>query len=677
MPGICLNMIVKDEARILERCLASVAPWINHYVIADTGSRDGTPDLVTRFFKERDVPGEVVHLPFENFEQARNGALEAARASKDEFDYILLTDADMELVVEDDAFRDQLKEPAHLVRQVAGIEYDNIRFVSRHLDARYVGVTHEFLDTRGCSGEPRIDGAWFNDHAEGSSRSVKSKRDAKLLRDGLKKDPGNARYMFYLAQTYKDLERWDEAIRWYERRIAAGGYAEEVWYSQYQIAHCERARGRREHFVTAALKAYQMRPQRSEPLLMLATDHRERGENEVAVMFAEMGAGIPVPADHLFLETYAYRHGFRHEIAIAGFYSVHPSVRAQAYEDCMDLTTTASAPRFVRDTAIRNAIHYLRSATEAFGDRIRLHKLAIEATSPELVAMNPSVAVRREDGALVANVRWVNYRIGAWPPVIRTENEHVTLALDDAGVRVLSRRLLVDATGVERVPHARIRGFEDLRIFEWRGGWWATSTTRDLSVDEHAEIVLLRLELPPDPRTSGRIVSAHPQRGVSSGRHEKNWVPLVRDDELLLVYEADPTTVLRIDPETLSAVETARSTPDLALDHLRGSSQAVPFIVDDGRTGFLYLAHEALEEGGGRIYSHRLVWLDENLEVGHVSDPFYFTRRGVEFCAGLASYGDDLVLSFGVHDAEAWLAIVPRDAAREWLLAPARRRGTP
>ena len=75
MAGVCLNMIVKNEAAILERCLASVAPFVDHYVIADTGSKDGTPDLIRDFFTPRGIPGEIVHVPFKNFEQARNAAL--------------------------------------------------------------------------------------------------------------------------------------------------------------------------------------------------------------------------------------------------------------------------------------------------------------------------------------------------------------------------------------------------------------------------------------------------------------------------------------------------------------------------------------------------------------------------------------------------------------------------
>ncbi|CAN5517015.1 hypothetical protein BH11ACT8_BH11ACT8_30930 [soil metagenome] len=46
MTGVCLSMIVKDEAHCIEECLASVLPLITRWVVVDTGSTDGTQDLV-------------------------------------------------------------------------------------------------------------------------------------------------------------------------------------------------------------------------------------------------------------------------------------------------------------------------------------------------------------------------------------------------------------------------------------------------------------------------------------------------------------------------------------------------------------------------------------------------------------------------------------------------------
>ncbi len=128
---LCLNMIVKDEAAIIGRCLSSVADHVDAYVIGDTGSTDGTPEAIERFFAGRGIPGELHRFPFETFGQARNEALGRARASALPGDYLLLVDADMELVVHDPAFRDGLAAPAYRMVQRAGVSYRNMRLLGR------------------------------------------------------------------------------------------------------------------------------------------------------------------------------------------------------------------------------------------------------------------------------------------------------------------------------------------------------------------------------------------------------------------------------------------------------------------------------------------------------------------------------------------------------------------
>src|SRR6266404_7096622 len=98
---LCLNMIVKNEAANIERCLVPAVPVISAWVICDTGSTDDTAGRIEQFFRQRSIPGERHHVSFINFEHARNEALVRARRSPLAFDYLLLADADMELVVED------------------------------------------------------------------------------------------------------------------------------------------------------------------------------------------------------------------------------------------------------------------------------------------------------------------------------------------------------------------------------------------------------------------------------------------------------------------------------------------------------------------------------------------------------------------------------------------------
>src|SRR4029077_18554814 len=133
----------------------------------------------------RNLPGELHSFSFHNFEQARNAALDCAGASPLGYDYLLLADADMELVVEDRDFRAKLEAPGYrlIQRTDSTLTYSNTRLVQRNAGARYHGVTHEYLDVPG--GVKEFQGVWYRDHASGSNRVDKFERDIRLLSEAL------------------------------------------------------------------------------------------------------------------------------------------------------------------------------------------------------------------------------------------------------------------------------------------------------------------------------------------------------------------------------------------------------------------------------------------------------------------------------------------------------------
>ena len=660
MPRLCLNMIVRNEAAIIERCLASVAPWIDAWVVADTGSTDGTPERIRAFFEDAGIPGELHEIPFEDFSSARNLALAACRKSAAPFDYVLLADADMELVVEDPGFRGRLSAEAHLVQQRSGISYLNVRLVRRASAARYVGVTHEYLDT----GSPPevLSGLWFRDHSDGSNRPDKRERDLRLLGEGLEREPANGRYMFYLAQTLRDAGRWAEALEWYRRRVAAGGPSEECWYAMYAAALCLKEMGDEPGFVWQVFEAYGARPWRAEPLYHLAAHYRTTGRNEACAAVSEIGSKIPYPdQDALFVEDFVYQAGFRDELSIAGFYCWDPQRRSKGAEACLSLTIDPAAPPWVRDRARANSIFYSPTAAEMFGG-CELKSLEVPC-DPPFVPLNPSVWTDGE--RWLAIVRTVNYAI--------TEQSY---AIRDGSGKYCTRNWLVPLDGDFRATGAReIRdlsagpprfpswwdGFEDCRLFEVAGRLLASCTVLDRTPESRAEMAVLELD------AAGDVSAVHVQRSVCPDVHQKNWVPLVRGGELLFVYKTDPTVLLRFDPAARQARVFQTGRPEASLEALRGGSQAIPV-----PGGWLYVAHEVVHPGGRRHYLHRFVLLDEGLQVAAVSGPFTFTGAEIELCAGLArdERSGRLVASFGVHDDRAFLALLDERAVLASLVRP-------
>ena len=88
-PTICLNMIVKNESKIIVRLLTTVLPIIDTYCICDTGSTDQTKEIIQDFFERRHIKGKLFEEPFKNFGYNRTVAIQAAKGMAD---YLLLLD---------------------------------------------------------------------------------------------------------------------------------------------------------------------------------------------------------------------------------------------------------------------------------------------------------------------------------------------------------------------------------------------------------------------------------------------------------------------------------------------------------------------------------------------------------------------------------------------------------
>jgi len=319
---LCLNMIVKNESEIIERCLRAAAPYIDCYVICDTGSTDDTVAIARSVFEGLRIPGEIVSTSFWNFEQARNHALDAARSSTQSFDYLLLCDADMELVVDVPDFRDHLDGSPFLVYQRCDgshLLYTNVRLLPRDLPARYRGVTHEYLDV-GSASMPVLEGIWFLDHESGGNRPDKAQRDIQLLKSGLRADPDNARYVFYLANTYFDAGEPATAMRWYRERIEMGGFQEEVFFSSYRVGRCHQRLGREAEMIESDLATFDSFSHRAEPLHALASFYQQKNHHRLAVILAESGLNVPMPEDALFVEMEVYEWRLLDIVAVSKYW---------------------------------------------------------------------------------------------------------------------------------------------------------------------------------------------------------------------------------------------------------------------------------------------------------------------------------------------------------------------
>ena len=98
--GLC--MIVRNEVKVITRCLDSVRPVVDYVLIEDTGSTDGTQQLIAEWLKRANMPGLVIEEPWRDFAYNRSHVLAKLREVVG-IDYALIIDADDHLVVDEGA----------------------------------------------------------------------------------------------------------------------------------------------------------------------------------------------------------------------------------------------------------------------------------------------------------------------------------------------------------------------------------------------------------------------------------------------------------------------------------------------------------------------------------------------------------------------------------------------
>ena len=386
---VCLCMIVKDEAPVIARCLASARPLIDHWLIVDTGSTDGTQDIVRAAMAG--VPGELVERRWVDFGHNRSEALAMARPRAD---YSLIIDADdvFEMpagfsmpVLDADSYTIDIED--------SSITYQRLQLFKNALAWRYAGVLHEYpacdgarstghlpvIMRRNHDGARRRDPSTYRNDAAILIRALETERDPFLV----------SRYTFYLAQSWRDCGETEKALEAYLRRAALGYWQEEVYVALLQAARLKEGLAHPDDDVIAAYaRATAVVPTRAEALHGAAKLCRAKDRFEEGYWLAKRGAGLSAPSSGLFVEPWIYQYGLLDELGVHAYWSGH-------YEDGRDACT-----RLLREGKMPE---HMRERIEA-NRRFAGEKLAQGGIVPEPpldVAAGPS----RVSDAAVATTR--------------------------------------------------------------------------------------------------------------------------------------------------------------------------------------------------------------------------------------------------------------------------------
>jgi glycosyltransferase involved in cell wall biosynthesis len=358
---LCLSMIVKNEAPVIRRCLDSVRPLIDYWVIVDTGSTDGTQQIIHEHLK--DLPGELHERPWRDFAHNRSEALALARPHAD---YSLIIDADDVLEVPKGYRLPRLKADSYYIDiDHPPVRYQRMQIVSNARPWSYRGVLHEFLTCEGSgpAGKLPLVNRMYFDGARRRDPATFA-RDAEVLERALdtETDPFlKSRYTFYLAQSCRDSGDKAKALRLYLARAELGHWRDEVFVSLLEAARLMAQLDYAEQqVIDAYLKAARAAPDRAEALHGLARYCREKKRYQEAYRYAKSGLKIAKPRDGLFVETWIYQWGLLDEFAIDAFW-------AERYRDsleaCLRLVTDAKFPPEHRERIMANGAYARQKLT--------------------------------------------------------------------------------------------------------------------------------------------------------------------------------------------------------------------------------------------------------------------------------------------------------------------------
>lgn len=352
-PRIGLCMIVKNEAHIIHESMQCTLPLVDTYCIVDTGSTDDTIKIIKDFYGSRNIPGVVYERPWKDFGTNRSEALALCDGR---MDYILVIDADDLMSFPPNGKQTLLKhmktDPNNFMVQIrqGSLEYYRSQIFKANDNWHYKGVLHEYP----TNGKPNktlqlTPEFWMESRRIGGRNKTgdKLQRDIDVLEKGILEEPKNERYVFYLAQSYRDSGNVPKAVEYYKKRVEMGGWVEETYVAAMNVCRLTNEK-------EWAWKAHEVNPKRIECLVSYMSHCRttDKWSQELYAM-AKYAATIPKPTDQvLFLETDVYDWKVWDELSIISYFTGHPDT---AWEASKKLLNNPAVPSHQRDRIRKNS----------------------------------------------------------------------------------------------------------------------------------------------------------------------------------------------------------------------------------------------------------------------------------------------------------------------------------
>jgi tetratricopeptide (TPR) repeat protein len=655
-PTICLNMIVKNESKIITRLFDSVLSLIDSYCICDTGSTDNTVSIIKEYFETHNIPGKIIYQEFKNFSQARNYSLNNCfnEDGSPISDYILLLDADMILEVKEDitTFKKSLNMDSYNILQGTDtFYYNNMRIIKNIVNNgnilynmfKYIGVTHEYISTPDYIQKINLskDIIFIRDIGDGGSKIDKFSRDIKLLKNEIEENPNSDRDHFYLANSYYSIGKYEDAIEIYKKRIKLGGWIQETWYSYYRIGLCYKNINKMSDAIYNWLEAYNHFPDRIENLYQIISYYRIIGNCKLALIFYKLAKEILNKKSnidtYLFLEKDIYSYKLDYEFTIIALYCDITNIANELiniFNNCEE--------EYLIDNVLSNMKFYkfilkpLSVIDMSFSTFFKIGEKEIKFNSS-------SQCIIPDNNGYLTNIRLVNYKIDDRGNYLDCDENIISInkfvKLTKEFKNVEDKIFSTDNNELNR----RYIGVEDIRIFketEESVSFIGTGYHKNNTIG----VVIGKYDKDKDALISNEIKSS-----FSNNICEKNWIYVKYKNETHVIYNWHPLQICKIIDNKLELFET-KNTP-LLFKNLRGSTCGFEYNDE------LWFINHIVSYETPREYYHIFSVFDKELNLLRYSQPFKFEGEKIEYCLSLIVEKDRILCSYSTWDRTTKLVI--------------------
>jgi tetratricopeptide (TPR) repeat protein len=662
LPSLCLNMIVKNESKIITRLFDSIISIIDCYCICDTGSTDDTINIIQNYFEKKNIFGKIIQEQFIHFSHNRNISLKACEGMSD---YILLLDADMEVKLNN--FNKQILtnyDHFYIFQGNNDFYYKNIRIIKNNFlfhNYEYVGFTHEYISHDDNYSSITIDKNIFfiNDIGDGGCKSNKFQRDIELLTNAIQLESNNCRNYFYLANSYYDVKKYDEAINFYKKRIDLKGWEQEVWYSYYKIGLSYMNLNNFSSALFYWLEGFNYFPDRIENIYEIVKYYRINSKHKLAYHFyklAESKLNLKKD-DWLFLHNDVYCYKLYYEYIIIAYYNNIKNVNnefihffnSSTYTNINDITL--SNLKFYEVNLISNKIIN-------FNNSIIHNDINFHSSSSCLIKKCNS------DNYLM-NIRYVNYKInnnGSYT----YQNNKISLnkfveldykfnVIQEFFIQKYSDEI-DNLNEIDNFNKIYI-GVDDLKIFNFKNKTFFIGTDYNYQI---GKIGISYGIYDYNENKKLNIIQLH--QDFSNTNCEKNCVFTTLNDELRVIYKWSPLVICEIKENYIVPIISKNMPPFFSI--IRGSTcESV-----DLETGEKWFICHFVSYENPRKYYHIFVVFDDNLNLLKYSAPFKFENQAIEYCLSLLIENDTILINYSTWDKTTQIGIYDKKYIQSLLI---------